>query len=144
LFFKSGGSNISLMNRVRAFYHLGSQQEAADLIRFGREYAASLTQLQLDVTFGELKISDVALNLNLADPSGQGRRYRYQVAVEVGLEFKTVWLNTDELLNIDQIRANATSTMNFWGKIYPHIAEFLHGTGQGEVIVHLQSVERRY
>jgi hypothetical protein len=144
LFLKSSGNNIKLFNAVRDFYGLNSVREAADLVKFGREFAATLNRLQIAIQFDELKVSDISLNTNLADPSGKNRRYRYQVAVEVGTEYKTVWINSDELLSQDQLRNDATRTMNFWGKIYPRIAEFLHGAGRDEVIIHVQTVERRF
>lgn len=144
LFIKAGGNTLQTINLIRSFFGLATQREAADLLGFGKDAAQRNRNLNDEIDRGTLTNSTIPLDSSLADPTGQGRRYRYIVGVKIADMWKTINLNSDSILTLEQIRNNALRTLNFWYERYPKLASFLETHGRDEILVVVKGVKRRY
>jgi len=138
------GNKIATFNDLRSFYGLGSQAEARDLFNFATEFAAQLSDIERESRLGTPDRASIPLDTSTPDPTGRNRRYRYQVTVTAGNQHYTLYINGDDLLDIEGVRANALRTLNLWARRYPQIAQFMAENGRDEIEITIVQVTRRY
>ncbi len=144
LFIEGETNRIVTFNLLRSFYHLPSQAAARDLFNFATEYSGELSGIDREIRLGTITPGDVPLGENLPDPAAIARRYRYQLAVQAGDQWYTIPINSNSLLSIEQLTADATSSLLNWIAIYPKLAEFFNTNTADDINISIAGLFKRY
>lgn len=143
LFLKFEGFQLAIASKVRVAFHLKTQAEAFQLMRFGREFAAQLSDLEQSVVFGSTDILDIPIDVNPYDPFDRGERFNYMMRVQFGKEWRSFSFQSNELVSWADLRMEAMERFAGFMQNYPEIAAHLNEFGQDAFNLKLNSLTRR-
>ncbi len=144
LFRLQGGNRIQVFNQIRGWFNLSTQAQARDLFNFAVDIGSSLEGLNRETALGSITIADVPINPTVIDPTGLGRRFRYEITAEVNGTFINVGFDEDQLLSQADLELQAYSEVIAQAPGSPKISRFFLSVPEDDIEFRIARLERRY